>query len=174
MGNYLYLGIRNKASADIQKLKRYDGAVDVFLLELNKSFDKSIYNIEVNDERIDITLKEEFNTGEVIRDFLLEEFAKLDPDDEWLQAKVEKLKVAITKDEVIEALEADKDVTRCYVQLSDVPFRPEAMYQVETIAFLSAGKFYLEQYGDLSKYIIKTLRNSSDNPLIKSLGFYEY
>lgn len=88
--------------------------------------------------------------------------------------KVEELKKANTEKEMLEALGMGKDITRSYVHLKNVSFRPTAMYQVETMAFLNAGKFFLEEYGDLSTYIIKVLRNSSDNPLIKSLGFYEY
>lgn len=174
MGNYLYLGIRTKAYSDISDIKRYKGAVDTYIEELNNRFDKSIYDMEISEDSISIALKEEYRSLETMKKFLLEEFDKLNSDNELTKDKVEELKKASTEKEMLEALRMGKDVTRSYIYLENVSFRPTGMYQVETMAFLNAGKFFLEEYGDLSRYIIKVLRNSSDNPLIKSLGFYEY
>lgn len=173
MGNYLYLGIRTRATADIRKLKRYDGAVSAFIEELNKTFDQSIYDIKVNEDDISIALKEEYSKPDVMREFLLEQFSKIVLNDEWLLENVEKLKSANTEEDIISALDTNKDITNVYVYLKNISFKPTAEYKVETLAFLHAGKFYLEEYNELSRYIINILRSSSNNKLIKSLGFYE-
>ncbi|WP_297522384.1 hypothetical protein [uncultured Clostridium sp.] len=174
MGNYLYLGIRTKAYADISDLKRYNGAVDAYIGELNKRFDKSIYDMKIDDDGIEIYLKEEYKKPDVMREFILEEFLKIEINDEWMLRKIENLKRANTENEIINALELGKDTTTVYVNLRNIPFKLNTSYKVETLAFLHEGKFFLEQQEELSMYIIKVLRNSSSNPLIKSLGFYEY
>ena len=179
MGQYLFIGIATRISANVKKAKEEFKSIDNFKKQFEQTFNRNgIYQMKESDGRIDLCLNPEVAEKEWLR--FLDSFYQLRYNSDYRQddaikelSKTKKLQEWLNL--------ADEKQYECYqsdflqyfpMEIPDNPYR-DFDVQMELVLLSIDGKIIMEGYNELFAFFTRIIREKlADYRLSGSLFVY--